>query len=112
MKGFFHSLYHPEIFQGNLTNEKYFEGWYYKIVSPGEKHAVAVIPGVALYDASDRHAFIQVINGVAQETSYHRFPLDAFSYSKDELNVSIGNNHFSASSVKLDLPELQVKSNG
>ena len=107
MKGIFHSLYHPEIFQGNLTNEKYFEGWYYKIVSPGEKHAVAVIPGVALYNASDRHAFIQVINGVAQETSYHRFPLDAFSYSKDELNVSIGNNHFSASSVKLDLPELQ-----
>ncbi len=111
MKGIFHSLYHPEIFQGNLTKQKYFEGWYYKIVSAGEEHAMAVIPGVALYDTSDRHAFIQVINGVAQETAYHKFPLDSFIFSKDELKITIGNNQFSTSSMKLDLPELQGEIN-
>jgi len=107
MKGIFHALYHSEIFQGNLTKQKYFEGWYYKIVSANEEHAIAVIPGIALYDESDRHAFIQVINGVKQVTSYYKFPLEAFSYSKDELNITIGTNHFSASSMQLDLPELQ-----
>jgi hypothetical protein len=102
-----HTLYHPEIFQGKLTNQNYFEGWYYKIVSATEEHAVAVIPGIALYDKSDRHAFVQVINGVQQVTSYYKFPVEAFSYSKDELNIGIGNNRFSATSMELDLPELQ-----
>lgn len=107
MKGIFHALYHPEIFQGNLAKQKYFEGWYYKIVSKDESHAIAIIPGIALYDQNDRHTFIQVINGVEQVTAYHKFPLEAFSFSKDELDVTIGNNHFSSTSMVLDLPELQ-----
>ena len=107
MNGIFRSLYHPEVFQGNLKKKKYFEGWYYKLVSATEEHAIAIIPGIALYNETDRHAFIQVINGVQQVTAYHRFPLDAFSYSKDELNIAIDNNHFSETSIVLDIPELQ-----
>src|SRR6187397_2516629 len=106
MRGVFHALYHPEIFQGDLQKQKYFEGWYYKLVSAAEDHAIAIIPGIALYDETDRHAFIQVINGVEQVTSYHKFPLEAFSFSKDELKIAIGNNHFSDSAIILDLPEL------
>ncbi|HEY3386407.1 MAG TPA: tocopherol cyclase family protein [Saprospiraceae bacterium] len=107
MRNLLHKLYHPEIFQGRLSKQKYFEGWYYKIVSADEQHALAIIPGIAIYDHSDRHAFIQVINGVAQEASYHRFPLETFSASSDELNFSIGNNHFSKTRITLDLPELK-----
>ena len=107
MRNFIHKLYHPEIFQGSLSKQKYFEGWYYKLVSADEQYAIAVIPGIAIYDQADRHAFIQVINGIAQEASYHRFPLEEFSASADELNFSIGNNHFSKTELTLDLPELK-----
>ncbi|MBK9105972.1 MAG: hypothetical protein IPL92_15710 [Saprospiraceae bacterium] len=107
MPGLFHKLYHPEIFQGSLSKQKYFEGWYYKLVSADEQHAVAVIPGIAIYDDTDHHAFIQVINGVRQTTSYHRFPLEQFSADEDTLKIDIGKNHFSKTSVSLDLPELK-----
>jgi hypothetical protein len=106
LKNPFHNLYHPEIFQGHLRKKKYFEGWYVKLVSPEEEHALAVIPGVALYDQTDRHAFIQVIDGIRQETSYHRFSLDTFSADRNEFNVRIGANTFSRHGVTLDLPEL------
>lgn len=106
MTRLFHALYHPEIFQGNLSKQKYFEGWYYKLVSADETHAIAVIPGIAIYDETDRHAFIQVINGIKQVTSYHRFPLADFSAGREELKIDIGNNHFSKNKISLDLPEL------
>lgn len=103
----FFKLYHPEIFQGSTSKEKYFEGWYFKLVSRDEKHAVAVIPGISVYDADDRHAFIQLINGIGQVTSYYRFPLDAFSADAKALKIDIGGNHFSKTKVVLDLPELK-----
>jgi tocopherol cyclase len=102
-----YKLYHPEIFQGQLSKQKYFEGWYYKLVSADQQHAISVIPGLAIYNQSDRHAFIQVINGVSQTTSYHRFALEEFTASDDELQVVIGNNHFSKTGMTLDLPELK-----
>jgi len=52
-------LYHPEIFQGDLSKKKYFEGWYYKFVSADQSKAIAIIPGVALYDEQDRHALFK-----------------------------------------------------
>ena len=79
------------------------------MVSPDERHALAVIPGVALYDHSDRHAFIQVIDGVRQETSYHKFSTDSFSADRKQFNVQIGANKFSRHEVTLDLPELSGK---
>ena len=79
MAAWMYKTYHPEIFQGHTSKQKYFEGYYYKLVSADEQHAIAVIPGIAIYDKADRHAFIQLIDGVGQVTSYHRFPLDQFS---------------------------------
>jgi tocopherol cyclase len=101
-----YKLYHPEIFQGHISKKKYFEGWYYKLVSADERHAIAVIPGIAIYDDADRHAFVQLINGVEQTTQYHRFPLESFSADEKELKINIGNNHFSKTMVALNLPEL------
>lgn len=99
--------YHPEIFQGHTSKQKYFEGWYYKLVAADERQAIAVIPGIAIYDDADRHAFIQLINGVSQETSYHRFPLDQFSADTRELKIQIGQNHFSRTKVTLELLEIR-----
>lgn len=107
MKQWWRKLYHPEIFQGDLHHQKYFEGWYFKLVSADELNAIAVIPGIAIYDPSDRHAFIQVIDGVRQVTSYHRFPLESFKASQDYFQVQIDNNYFSGQGIQLSIPELK-----
>lgn len=107
MTGWIFKTYHPEVFQGHPSKQKYFEGYYYKLVSADEQHAIAVIPGIAIYDNADRHAFIQLIDGVGQVTSYHRFPLDQFSADARELKIQIGQNHFSKNMITLDLPELK-----
>ncbi len=107
MTNFIYKLYHPEIFQGHPGKEKYFEGWYFKFVSKDEQHALAIIPGIALYDASDQHVFIQVIDGVGQEVSYYKFRLSAFIADARRPSFKIGKNFFSDKLVDLDLPELK-----
>jgi len=102
----FHKLYHPEIFQGNLSKLKYFEGWYYKFVSADQQKAIAIIPGVALYDEKDRHAFIQIIDGINQHSCYHRFDTNDVSFSKNEMDFSIGKNRFTSTSAILALEEI------
>jgi tocopherol cyclase len=104
-------LYHPEIFQGNLSKKKYFEGWYYKFVSQDQQKAIAIIPGVALYDEKDRHAFIQIIDGVNQHSYYHRFDISEVSFSKKELDFSIGKNRFTSSSATLAVEEINGQIN-
>ena len=103
----FHKLYHPEIFQGSLSKKNYFEGWYYKFVSSDQSSAISIIPGVALYDQKDRHAFIQIIDGVNQHSYYKHFDLEDFKYIKGKLNFSIGKNHFTDSAVTLNLDEIE-----
>jgi hypothetical protein len=107
MNGFLHKTLHPEIFQGTLSKRKYFEGWYYKMVSHDEKYAFAFIPGISLFDRNDRHAFIQVIDGVTQTTHYYRFDINDFKSDRKELVFSIGNNHFTKNRISIDLPEIK-----
>ncbi len=93
-------LYEPELYQGSNRLSRYFEGWYYKVVS--EDRAFAVIPGVSR-SPSDPHAFIQFIDGTAGISSYHRFSLSDFSYSNDEFSITIGESHFSLHEMTVKL---------
>jgi hypothetical protein len=56
-------IYNPEVFQVSLKTSNYFEGWYFKHVSDDLETIYSFIPGISLTD-SNRHAFIQVINGI------------------------------------------------
>ncbi len=103
----FYKLYHPEIFQGHLEKQRYFEGWYFKFVSGDEHQAIAIIPGIALYNADDQHAFIQVIDGVGEKASYHKFSLHDFHADAKKLSFRLAGNYFSADRVLLDLPEIK-----
>ena len=78
-----------------------FEGWYYKIVDPAGERPMAMIPGVFL--GEDRHAFIQVLDGHAAVSHYHRFDLEAFTVAPERFDVRIGPNRFSPASMHLDL---------
>ena len=98
------SIWNPDQFQGWGRTHKYFEGWYFKLISPDEKHAFAFIPGIAMAENGEKHAFIQVMDGKACTAEYHRFDATEFRTSEQGFEVSVGNNFFSAEEIRLDLP--------
>lgn len=92
------------MFQGNKKTKKYFEGWYFKMVSQDELSILSVIPGISISeDGSTKHAFIQIIDGKTAETEYINFSIEDFYYSKDNFFVRIGDNYFSKDSLILDI---------
>lgn len=101
------SLFNPEMFQGWSKRNRYFEGWYFKLINSKENRAFAVIPGIAMDDKGNGHSFIQVLDGLGKVSGYHKYDINSFVASGDRFMVSIANNHFSESSVSLDLPELK-----
>lgn len=103
------SLFNPEIFQGWGKKRNYFEGWYFKFLNREGNRAFAVIPGVAMDAAGNRHSFIQLLDGIKRTASYHKFDFDSFAASGDRFLVSVEDNHFSTDSISLNLPEIKGK---
>ena len=86
----------PAFFKGKRKSQRYFEGWYFKCISADRKHAIALIPGIAINPKGEKHAFIQVINAVSGKTWYFHFPYDQFSSPTDRFSVDIAGNHFNS----------------
>jgi len=104
-------VYQPIIFQGNLNKNKYFEGWYFKHVSKDREHVFSFIPGIAL-TKNDKHAFIQVIDGISGKTWNVKYPISEFSYTKDKFNVQVGKSNFSINGIYLDIDTEDLKIKG
>lgn len=97
-------IWTPGIFQGGNRNRKYFEGWYYKIVDEREKHIYAIIPGISISeDMVSSHAFIQIIDGVSMDSSYFKYDIKDFWFSKKTFEINIGQNHFTDKSMILNI---------
>ncbi|PHI21690.1 hypothetical protein CEQ90_01425 [Lewinellaceae bacterium SD302] len=109
MKNYRRMALHPTRYQGWGQSRRYFEGWYFKLVDPELDVAYAIIPGVSMGEDGEQHAFIQVLDGVAATSSYHRFAFEEFQAKKDRFAVSIGENHFSADELELNLSDLKMK---
>lgn len=107
MKRKLYKIYHPEIYQGSPYKKNYFEGWYYKIINDLETMALAIIPGVSIGREEPDHAFIQVLDGFNAKSYYYSFSAEEFEADDKELILKIGNNYFSKSLIKLDLPEFK-----
>ena len=97
------ALFHPERYHGWRRTKRYFEGWYYKVISADEQEAFAFIPGIAMDDQGEPHAFVQVLDGKAQTAEYISFPADTFSAASGSFHVRIGENEFTGISIKLAL---------
>lgn len=97
-------LREPAIFQGTLNKKKYFEGWYFKQSDQKGKTKLAIIPGVSL-TSEDKHAFIQVFDGVENKAHYIRYPLSMFTPSKSPFSVNIAKNRFSYTGIELDIDQ-------
>lgn len=97
----------PAYFRGTHRRKRYFEGWYFKCISADRRHAIAVIPGMAIDPAGNRHAFIQVINAASGKTWYHHFPYEEFQAQTDRLEIRVGANMFDSHGLTLaiDRPE-------
>ncbi len=101
------NILHPERFQGAKKTDRYFEGWYFKMVSRDERHTVALIPGVSV-NRDDPHAFLQVFlsrrepDGTSLSTRYLRFPMDRFTYEPQGYAIAIGTSAFTKEAVTLD----------
>ena len=100
------ALFNPERFHGWGKKKKYFEGWYYKILSENEEVAMAVIPGIAMDAQGKQQAFIQILDGHRLTAKYYKFDIASFSTVHDKFEVSIDNNFFSATDIEINLPEI------
>jgi hypothetical protein len=103
-----YALWRPDMFQGWGRNRRYFEGWYFKIVSADRRTAMAFIPGISFSsDGLERHAFVQVMFGSENRSAYHEFPAGDFLPDKRYFDLQLAGNQFSAAGMRLDLPGIR-----
>ena len=102
-----HAIWNPECYHGWRKSKRFFEGWYYKIISSDQKHALAIIPGIAMDENGKKQAFIQVLDGRNLKASYHKFDAQEFIPKPKTHDLQIGENRFTNDSIELDLPGLK-----
>jgi tocopherol cyclase len=100
------SLCNPPMYQGWGNTRRYFEGWYIKVVNASETKACVFIPGIAMAESGESHAFIQLLDGKEKRSEYYSFDAGTFLPSAKGFEVSIGNNYFSTQGLRLDLPNV------
>lgn len=106
-------VWNPDIFQGGAKKKNYFEGYYFKQVSPGGDAVYAFIPGVAYGSKKeDAHSFVQVINGKTGETHYFSYSIDDFVFSRKDFSICIGENRFSHRGFRLNLKDEEQEITG
>lgn len=104
------TIWHPERYHGFNQDDNFFEGWYYKNVSPDGTSILSIIPGVfKSKDKSKEHAFIQLIDGNTRETHNIKFDISEFESEKDKFEVRIGNCSFSEDRVYLDIEKNNLR---
>ena len=101
------ALWQPDMYHGWGRTRRYFEGWYFKMVAPEGRAAVAAIPGISMSEEGEQHAFIQLLDGQAPKAYYYDFPAEDFQPSERTFALQLGANHFSPSRIALDLPNLK-----
>lgn len=95
-------LFNPEIFQGNLKEKNYFEGWYFKLVDSEEENIIAVIPGISLREDKST-AFIQILDGKMTESHFIDYPISEFIADSNQFEIKISKNRFSIKGLELDI---------
>ncbi len=101
-----HTTLHPECYHGRGQRPPFFEGWYYKLVDATGEHPLALIPGVFRgRDASERHAFVQVLDGARGTAHYCRFPESRFAVEPRALDARVANSRFTSERISLDIQE-------
>lgn len=101
------SLWNDEMFQGWGKKAPYFEGWYFKLIDETNGLAFAIIPGISI-SIDGSHSFIQVFDGKANKSTYHKFPSEDFVPDPTTFGLQLGKSTFSNRHIFLDVEELQL----
>lgn len=101
------ALFNAEQYHGWGRKKRYFEGWYFKVLSADEQRAFAFIPGVAMDETGQQQAFIQVLDGKNLTAAYHKYPFDQFVPQPGKFNVWLANSFFSQQKIILDVPNVK-----
>jgi hypothetical protein len=99
-------ILNPILFQGYRKKNRYFEGWYYKMVSADEQYKVAFIPGISLA-GEKTHSFVQVFISQKQpkmslKTDYFKYEKSEFKFENSPFKVSVGPQSFTSYGVVVD----------
>ncbi|MBN2464266.1 hypothetical protein JXD38_01395 [candidate division WOR-3 bacterium] len=97
------AVWKPAMYHGFGKRRRFFEGWYFKCVSPAGDAVYAVIPGISLGAGGESHAFIQILDGLKRTSSYHRYELSEFVAARDRFDVRIGASRFSLDRINIDI---------
>ena len=100
-------IWNPELYHGWGKKKRFFEGWYYKIVSKDEKSAFAFIPGVAMDQNGNKQAFIQFLDGIKSTSQYIKFPFEEFRANPKKHIIEIDKNRFTTNSINLNLQNIK-----
>ena len=102
----FDGTLHPAWYHGETKRPPFFEGWYFKLISPDRSLRYAIIPGIFLSDDPARHhAFVQVFDGVTGHVTYHRYPATEFRALAGEFDIRIGPNRFTRQGLELHIDD-------
>lgn len=111
-------LRNPVLFQGDLTNKDYFEGWYYKQVSADQKTSLSFIPAVSLNE-QDAHSFIQYIlvqvdatGHSTTRTGYLRYSVADFDSQDAPFAVRVGKSLFTERMISIDVADETMQFKG
>ena len=94
----------PLAYHGFGKSGPFFEGWYFKLISPDGAYRMSVIPGIYIgTQAQDSHSFVQLIDGENDNSYYIPFSIGDFRFIHGEMDISIVGNHFMQKGINLDL---------
>ncbi len=99
-------IWNPGVFHGTRQDQQFFEGWYYKLITPDREKRWAVIPGVFFHpDPQLRHCFVQVLDGATSQVTYHQFPVEDFQAHGSDFQIQIAGNSFNSRGLSLNLDD-------
>ena len=104
---------YPDLFHGHGRSRNFFEGWYFKLVDPGQEQVFAFIPGLFLGNSPQAsHSFAQFVHGSQAYFRYLRYPAGAFQAARDSFDVGVGESRFSLEGIDVNLRDDRVSVQG
>ncbi|GEK90872.1 tocopherol cyclase family protein [Alkalibacterium kapii] len=95
-------------FKGTKAKSPYFEGWYVKASDPKKEFTLALIPGVALFDAEECFVQYNLVYKGKTLSGKITFPIEEFTVVKDPYSILMPSFVLSKNSVKAHLKDDKI----
>lgn len=96
-------------FHGEKKHAPYFEGWYFKLQSPGGQ-TIALIPAMHIQQDGHRSASVQILTET--DAWWVEYPAEQFFAGQDRFFVQIGENTFSEQGIHIAIQKEDVSLRG